>query len=90
MFNNSIFGSFIIAVVFTLSSVAELATASESSVDIDKARQLAERSISGKVLSMKQTEYNTQGNSIRFTVLTDSGLVKVFTVNENNELVKKA
>ena len=90
MFNNSIFGSFIIAVVFTLSSVAELATASESSVDIDKARQLTERSISGKVLSMKQTEYNTQGNSIRFTVLTDSGLVKVFTVNENNELVKKA
>jgi hypothetical protein len=90
MFNNSIFGSFIIAVVFTLSSVAELATASEGNVDIDKARQLVERSISGKVLSMKQTEPNAQGNSIRFTVLTDSGLVKVFTVNENNELVKKA
>jgi hypothetical protein len=89
MFNNSIFGFFIIAVVFTLSSVAELVTASERNVDIDKARQLVERSVSGKILSMEQTESNAAGNTIRFTVLTDSGLVKVFTVNGNNELVKE-
>jgi hypothetical protein len=39
---------------------------------------------------MEQTESKPGGNNIRFTVLTDSGLVKVFTVNENNELVKEA
>ena len=90
MFNNSIFGFFIIAVVLAMSSVAELVTASERNVDIDKARQLVESSVSGKILSMEQTESKPGGNSIRFTVLTDTGLVKVFTVNENNELVKEA
>jgi hypothetical protein len=90
MFNNSIFGFFIIAVVFALSSVTVLVTASERNIDIDIARQLVERSVNGKILSMKQIKTNGAGNHYRFTVLTDSGLVQVLTVDENNELIQEA
>jgi hypothetical protein len=90
MFNNSIFGLIIIAVMFALSSVTVLVTASERNIDIDIARQLVERSVNGKILSMKQIKTNGAGHNYRFTVLTDSGLVQVLTVDENNELVQEA
>jgi hypothetical protein len=88
MLNNTIFGFLIIAVMFALSSRTAVVAASEW--DIDIARQLIERSVNGKVLSMEQVKSNKMVVSYRFTMLTDSGVVRIFTVNQIGEVIKEA
>jgi hypothetical protein len=58
--------------------------------DIDIARQLIERSVNGKVLSMEQIKSNKMVVSHRFTMLTDSGVIRIFTVNQIGEVIKEA
>jgi hypothetical protein len=89
MFDNTIFGFFIIAVVFTLSPTG-VAAASERDINIDIARQVIEHSVNGKVLSMEQIKTNEVLVNYRFTVLTDSGVVRIFTVSQAGEVIKEA
>ncbi|MFQ3322673.1 MAG: hypothetical protein ACI90U_000485 [Pseudomonadales bacterium] len=86
MFDNTVFGYFIIAVVFTLTPTG-VAAASER--DIDIARQVIEQSVNGKVLSMEQIKTNKVLVNYRFTVLTDSGVVRIFIVSQAGEVIKE-
>jgi hypothetical protein len=90
MLDNTIFGFLIIAVMFALSSITAVVAASERDINIDIARQLIERSVNGKVLSMEQIKSNKMVVSYRFTMLTDSGVVRIFTVNQIGEVIKEA
>jgi hypothetical protein len=90
MLDNTIFGFLIIAVMFALSSITAVVAASERDINIDIARQLIERSVNGKVLSMEQIKSNKIVVSYRFTMLTDSGVVRIFTVNQIGEVIKEA
>jgi hypothetical protein len=88
MLDNTIFGFLIIAVMFALSLITGVVVASER--DIDIARQLIERSVNGKVLSMEQIKSNKMVVSYRFMLLTDSGVVRIFAVNQIGEVIKEA
>jgi hypothetical protein len=90
MLDNTIFGFLIIAVMFALSSITDVVAASERDINIDIARQLIEHSVNGKVLSMEQIKSNKMVVSYRFTMLTDSGVVRIFTVNQTGEVIKEA
>lgn len=90
MLDNTIFGFLIIAVMFALSLITGVVAASERDINIDIARQLIERSVNGKVLSMEQIKSNKMVVSYRFTMLTDSGVIRIFTVNQIGEVIKEA
>ncbi|MFT4997075.1 MAG: hypothetical protein ACJA0M_000112 [Chitinophagales bacterium] len=90
MLDNTIFGFLIIAVMFALSLITGVVAASERDINIDIPRQLIERSVNGKVLSMEQIKSNKMVVSHRFTMLTDSGVIRIFTVNQIGEVIKEA